>query len=75
MERVTIVVEQHPDGFVAYPLGLRGVVVGQGDTADEAVSDVTSAIRFHIETFGADAFDDDSPVLEAFLTEASLATR
>ena len=75
MERVKIVVEQHPDGFVAYPLGLRGVVVGQGDTADEAVSDVTSAIRFHIETFGADAFDDDSPVLEAFLTEASLATR
>jgi predicted RNase H-like HicB family nuclease len=26
--------------------------VGEGDTYEEAVSDVTSAIRFHIETFG-----------------------
>lgn len=65
-----IVVERHPDGFVAYPLGLKGVVVGQGDTFDEAVSDVTSAIKFHIETFGREVIDDDSPVLEAFLAEA-----
>ncbi len=26
-----VVVEKHPDGYVAYPLGLKGVVVGQGD--------------------------------------------
>jgi hypothetical protein len=31
------VVEQHADGFIAYPLGLQGVVVGEGDTADEAL--------------------------------------
>ena len=29
-----IVVEQHEDGFVAYPLGFAGCVVGQGDNAD-----------------------------------------
>jgi len=37
---------------VAYPLGLKGVVVGQGDTYEEVLADVKSAIRFHIETFG-----------------------
>ena len=53
-----IVVEKHEDGYVAYPLGLKGVVVGQGDTFDEALSDVRSAIAFHIETFGAEAIED-----------------
>jgi len=32
MRQFKIVVEKHPDGYVAYPLGLKGVVVGQGDT-------------------------------------------
>lgn len=48
---VTIVVEQHPDGFVAYPIGIEGVVVGQGDTREEALADVKSAIQAHVETF------------------------
>lgn len=52
MRRINIVVEEHPDCFVAYPIGLKGVVVGQGGTYDEALEDVKSAIRFHIETFG-----------------------
>jgi hypothetical protein len=68
-----IIVEHHPDGFVAYPLGLKGVVIGEGDTYDQAVADVTSAIRFHIDTFGADAIEDDSPVLEATVTEIQVA--
>ena len=68
-----IVIEQHPDGFVAYPLGLKGVVVGQGDTYDEALADVRSAIRFHLETFGPEVMEDDSPVIDAFITEAKVA--
>ena len=52
MREFKIVAEKHPDGYVAYPLGLKGVVVGQGDTYEEALSDVKSAIRFHIGTFG-----------------------
>ena len=51
MKQVNIVVERHSDGYVAYPLG---VVVGEGDTYDEALADVKSAIAFHIETFGPD---------------------
>lgn len=52
MKPVTIVVEKHPEGYVAYPLGLNGVVVGEGGTYEDALADVQSAIRFHIETFG-----------------------
>jgi predicted RNase H-like HicB family nuclease len=52
MKRIKIIVEKHPDGYVAYPLGLKGVVVGEGDSYESALADVQSAIRFHIETFG-----------------------
>jgi predicted RNase H-like HicB family nuclease len=68
-----IVIEKHTDGYVAYPLGLKGIVVGQGDTYEEAFADIKSAIRFHIETFGADAFQDDESVLEAFVAETKVA--
>lgn len=73
MDKLKLVIEKHSDGFVSYPLGLKGVVVGQGDTYEEALADVESAISFHIETFGRDAFDSDSPVLDAFIAEAQLA--
>lgn len=56
-----VIVEKHPDGFVAYPLGLKGIVVGEGDTYDEALADMKSAIRFHIETFGEDIYQEESP--------------
>lgn len=62
MRQFKIIVEKHPDGYVAYPLGMKGVVVGEGDTYEEALTDVKSAIRFHIETFGDDVLDADSPV-------------
>lgn len=52
MKTIKIIVEKHPDGYVAYPLGVKGVVVGEGDTYEEALADVKSAIKFHIETFG-----------------------
>jgi predicted RNase H-like HicB family nuclease len=68
-----IIIEKHEDGFVAYPLGLKGVVVGEGDTFEDALADVKSAIRFHIETFGSEAFENDSPILEAFVAETELA--
>ena len=72
MRQFKIVVEKHADGYVAYPLGLKGVVVAEGDTYEEALADVRSAIRFHVETFGAEAIDTDSPVLEAFVAEAAV---
>ena len=73
MKQFKIVVEKHPDGYVAYPLGLKGIVVGEGDTYEEALADVKSAIRFHIETFGKEVLEIESPVLEAFVAEAGVA--
>ena len=73
MKQIKVIVEKHLDGYVAYPLGLKGVVVGEGDTFESALADVESAIRFHIETFGDEVFDVESPVLEAFVAEAGVA--
>jgi predicted RNase H-like HicB family nuclease len=72
MKKYKIIVEKHSDGYVAYPLGLKGVVVGQGDSYEEALSDVKSAIRFHIETFGEEALDVEPPILEAFVAETGI---
>jgi predicted RNase H-like HicB family nuclease len=57
MKQIKVIVEKHSDGYVAYPLGLKGIVVGEGDTYEEALADVKSAIHFHIETFGPDVFE------------------
>ena len=72
MRHVKVVIEKHSDGYVAYPVGMKGVVVGQGDTYEAAMADVTSAIRFHLESFGAEAMEEDDPVLEVFVAEAGV---
>jgi predicted RNase H-like HicB family nuclease len=72
MTHLKFIIEQHSDGFLAYPLGLHGVVVGEGDTSDEALDDAKSAAKFHIETFGADAFPNDSPLVDAFIVDAGV---
>ena len=72
LQQVKIIVEKHPDGYVAYPLGMKGVVVGEGDTYEQALNDVTSAIGFHIETFGPEVMAGATPVLEVFVAEAGV---
>ncbi len=61
MKNYKIIVEKHPDGYVAYPLGLKGVVIGQGDSYDQALADVKSAIKFHVESFGPDVMNVNTP--------------
>ncbi len=70
--RIKIIIEKHPDTYVAYPLGMKGVVVGEGETYEAALADVRSAIQFHIETFGPDMLEGE-PVLEAFIAEAGVS--
>jgi len=60
MRQYKIIIEKHPDVYLAYPLGIKGIVVGEGDTYEEALLDVRSAIRFHIETFGPDVLYNNS---------------
>ena len=56
IKKFKIIVARHSDGYVAYPLGLKGVIVGEGDTYEAALTDVKSAIAFHIETFGTEMY-------------------
>jgi predicted RNase H-like HicB family nuclease len=70
LKQFKIIVEKHSDGYVAYPLGLKGVIIGEGDTYEEALNDVKSAIAFHVETFGKEVFENEPAVLEAFIAEA-----
>jgi predicted RNase H-like HicB family nuclease len=72
MRQVKIIVEKHPDGYVAYPLGVKGVVIGEGDSYDEALADLKSALKFHVETFGEEVLKIDPPVLDAFVAETAL---
>ena len=72
MQLFKIIVEKHTDGYVAYPIGLKGVVIGQGDTDKESVEDVTSAIRFYIETFGKAELEVEAPALDVFVTEVNV---
>ncbi|HEX9990815.1 MAG TPA: type II toxin-antitoxin system HicB family antitoxin [Chloroflexia bacterium] len=57
MRQMKVIVEKHTDGYIAYPIGMKGVVIGQGDTYEEAPADVRSAIQFHIETFGKEVLE------------------
>jgi predicted RNase H-like HicB family nuclease len=68
MQPIKIIIEKHPDGYIAYPIGIKGVVVGEGDTYEEALADVKSAIQFHIETFGREALEIDG-ISETFVAE------
>jgi len=71
MKNVKIIIEEHDDGFVAYPVGLQGVVIGQGDSYEDALADVRSALTFHLETFGPESLQDDL-VKDAFLAETTV---
>jgi predicted RNase H-like HicB family nuclease len=71
--KIKIIVERHRDGYVAYPIGMKGVVVGQGDSYEEALKDVRSAVRFHVKSFGADAWNGGEQILEAFVAEAEVS--
>jgi len=68
MQPIKIIIEKHMDGYVAYPIGIKGIVVGEGDTYEEALADVKSAIQFHIETFGREALEIDG-ISETFVAE------
>ena len=65
MKSIKIIVEKHPDGYIAYPLGIEGVVIGEGESYQEVLEDAKSALRFHIDTFGVEVLDTEYSVLEA----------
>ena len=68
MQPIKIIIEKHLDGYVAYPIGIKGIVVGEGDTYEEAIADVKSAIQFHIDTFGREVLETNE-ISETFVAE------
>lgn len=71
VKQFKIVIEKHPDGYIAYPIGVVGAIVGQGDSYEEALSDVKSAISCYIEVFGKEMLKD-TPSVEVFIAEAGI---
>jgi hypothetical protein len=43
MKQFKIVIEKHPDGYVAYPIGVVGAIVGQG----KEILDDIPAVEVH----------------------------
>jgi predicted RNase H-like HicB family nuclease len=59
MNSIKIIIEQHEDGLVGYPLGFKaGAIVGEGDTYEEALADTRSAIHFFADHYGLERFND-----------------
>jgi len=52
-----IVVEKNTDGYVAYLTEINGVIVAEGDTYEDAIANLESAIQFHVDTFGQDSLN------------------
>ncbi len=40
MRQIKIVVEKHSDTYIAYPLGIKGVIIGEGKSYEDAIADV-----------------------------------
>ncbi len=70
--RIKLVIERTEDGYVAYPLGLKGVVVAQGDTYEQALREIRSAVGFHIKTFGPEVLEEAILAEEVFIAETEV---
>ena len=71
VKHVKVIVEKHPDGYVAYPLGLKGVIVVRGTPLRRPLPTCSLPLR-HIETFGSEVVENASSVLEVFVAEAGI---
>ena len=68
-----VIIKKYQEGYVAQAVGFQGAVVGEGESYEEALADVTSAIRTALETFGEEALDREFPVLDVTVAEVRVA--
>jgi len=71
--RFRIIVEKTEDGYAAYPIGLKGAVVSDGDTFEEVLANIKRAIAFHIETFGNEVLEDLASAEDLTVMETEVA--
>ena len=69
--QLKFVVEKHEDGYLAYPLGVQGAILGEGDTFDDALADAKSAVGAYVEEFGPEGLNIEAPVLEAVVVDGA----
>lgn len=74
MKDIKIVILKEEDGYVAFPIGLKGVVVSDGDTYEEAYKNLKEAIKFHIETFGDAILDEIETPMEAYIADLKVSS-
>jgi hypothetical protein len=67
-----IIIEKGQNAYLVYPVGIKCIEVGEGDSYEETLADGKSAIRFHRGTFGPDALGVDESVLGAFVAGATV---
>ena len=72
MKYVRVVVEKYPTQYVAYAIGLKETVRGEGSTFEEAFNAVKAILDSHVEAYGSEALEPQTPILEAFIAEAAL---
>ncbi len=72
-KRFKIIVQRTSEGYVAYPIGLRGAVVSDGETFEEVLVNVKQAIAFHIETFGEDVLEGLASLEDLTMMETEVA--
>ena len=72
LKKLKIIISKEDDGYIAFPLGLKGIVIGEGNTYEEALEDVKSSIKFHIDTFGKEVLEEITIPSEAFIDEAEI---
>jgi predicted RNase H-like HicB family nuclease len=70
--RFKVVVQKSDEGYIAYPLGLKGVVVADGETFEETLRNVQSAIAFHMETFGEEVLAEAVEPQDVYLAETEV---
>lgn len=82
MKSVKIIIEQHEDGFIGYPLGRpfgfeECTIIGRGSTYQEALDATRSAIVADINNYGINSFFhalyDNKPPIQTFLAELDMA--
>ncbi len=52
VKQFKVIVEKYPDGYVAHPLGFKGIIVGEGDTYEEVFSQIsvdTQTKKYHLK--------------------------
>ena len=72
IRHLKVIVEKRSTGYEAYPPGLQGVISGEGETFEDALADVRTAILNHIERSGPEIFEESPKILEVFSAEVSV---